>query len=142
MPLVATRLTKDLVQCSIQWAAALCHNPNPNSFLPRTPSPNPIFTFPPPQLSSGNTNQGFQTQTQGYYPLSFVFGSIQQTAGSNPNFEAGFNPAAMTGNTMSSYSQMSMTRPVPGLTMHPLHPGVPVVTPWAFNQNLGTVLHA
>ncbi|KAE9396315.1 hypothetical protein BT96DRAFT_996810 [Gymnopus androsaceus JB14] len=114
-----------------------------SQFLPtQNPQSHAYFAFPPPQLSSGNTNQGFQTQTQGYYPSSYVFGSIQHTAGLNPNFAAGFNPAATTSSATSPYSQMLMTGPAPGLTMHPLHPGVPVVTPWAFNQNLGTVLHA
>ncbi|KAE9394658.1 hypothetical protein BT96DRAFT_998354 [Gymnopus androsaceus JB14] len=114
-----------------------------SQFLPtQNPQSHAYFAFPPPQPSSGNTNQGFQTQTQGYYPSSYAFGSIQHTAGSNPNFAAGFNPAATTGSATSPYSQMSMTGPAPGSTMHPSHPGVPVVTPWAFNQNLGTVLHA
>ncbi|KAE9404730.1 hypothetical protein BT96DRAFT_989041 [Gymnopus androsaceus JB14] len=114
-----------------------------SQFLPtQNPQSHAYFAFPPPQPSSGNTNQGFQIQTQGYYPSSYAFGSIQHTAGSNPNFAAGFNPAATTGSATSPYSQMSMTGPAPGSTMHPSHPGVPVVTPWAFNQNLGTVLHA
>ncbi|KAE9383219.1 hypothetical protein BT96DRAFT_1009509 [Gymnopus androsaceus JB14] len=116
--------------------------PQSQSHPPMYPPPIPFRPHPPQfpslPLNSGYSNQRFQTQTQGSNPSSFVFGSIPPSAGSNPNFAAGYNPAAMTGTSTPSYSQMLM----PNSVMHPPYPGGSMVNPWTFNESLGTVIHA
>ncbi|KAE9391580.1 hypothetical protein BT96DRAFT_945272 [Gymnopus androsaceus JB14] len=77
----------------------------PSGFTPHPPSYPPqsqfLFAHPPPSqahyalLNPGFSNHGFQSQSQGSNPSSFVFGSIPPSAGSNPNFAAGYNPVAM-----------------------------------------------
>ncbi|KAE9385042.1 hypothetical protein BT96DRAFT_1007434, partial [Gymnopus androsaceus JB14] len=90
--------------------------PHPPSYPPQSQFP---FAHPPPSqvhyapLNPGFSNHGFQSQSQGSNPSSFVFGSIPPSAGSNPNFAAGYNPAAMAGTSMPSYSQMPMFGPAP-----------------------------
>ncbi|KAE9390230.1 hypothetical protein BT96DRAFT_946279 [Gymnopus androsaceus JB14] len=119
--------------------------PHPPSYPPQSQFP---FAHPPPSqahyapLNPGFSNHGFQSQSQGSNPLSFVFGSILPSAGSNPNFAAGYNPAAMAGTSTPSYSQMPMFGQAPNSVMHPPYPGGSMVNPWTFNESLGTVIHA
>ncbi|KAE9392565.1 hypothetical protein BT96DRAFT_1000207 [Gymnopus androsaceus JB14] len=111
-------------------------SPTLNSFISGlTPQSQSHLAMYPPQFP-------FQTQTQGSNPLSFVFGSIPPSAGSNPNFAAGYNPAAMAGTSTPSYSQMPMFGQAPNSVMHPPYPGGSMVNPWTFNESLGTVIHA
>ncbi|KAE9397191.1 hypothetical protein BT96DRAFT_941129 [Gymnopus androsaceus JB14] len=129
-----------------------CPTSYPSGFTPHPPSYPPQsqfpFAHPPPSqthyapLNPGFSNHGFQSQSQGSNPSSFVFGSIPPSAGSNPNFAAGYNPAAMAGTSTPSYSQMQMFGQAPNSVMHPPYPGGSMVNPWTFNESLGTIIHA
>ncbi|KAE9388761.1 hypothetical protein BT96DRAFT_1003896 [Gymnopus androsaceus JB14] len=119
--------------------------PHPPLYPPQSQFP---FTHPPPSQAHyappnpGFSNHGFQSQSQGSNPSSFVFGPIPPPAGSNPNFASGYHPAAMAGPSMPSYMQMLMFGQAPNSVMHPPYPGGSMVNPWTFNESLGTVLHA
>ncbi|KAE9384331.1 hypothetical protein BT96DRAFT_1008186 [Gymnopus androsaceus JB14] len=119
--------------------------PHPPSYPPQSQFP---FAHPPPSQAHyappnpGFSNHGFQSQSQGSNPSSFVFGSIPPPAGSNLNFASGYHPVAMAGPSTPSYAQMPMFGQAPNSVMHPSYPGGSMFNPWTFNESLGTVLHA
>ncbi|KAE9388091.1 hypothetical protein BT96DRAFT_947867 [Gymnopus androsaceus JB14] len=119
--------------------------PHPPLYPPQSQFP---FDHPPPSQAHytppnpGFSNHGFQLQSQGSNPSSFVFGSVLPPAGLNPNFASGYHPAAMAGPSTPSYVQVPMFGQAPNSVMHPPYPGGSMVNPWTFNESLGTMLHA